>query len=135
MNGTDKVVKFLQDAKVFYIATIDGRHARVRPFGAALNIGGKLAICTGSRKNVARQIAANPNVEISAMTADGKYIRVSGALADVSSDENRQKFFDFMIGLAGLYKGKEAELQILSFESATATIADLAGNSETINLE
>jgi uncharacterized pyridoxamine 5'-phosphate oxidase family protein len=135
MENTDKVVKFLQDAKVFYIATIDGQQARVRPFGVALNIGGKLSICTGAWKNVARQIKANPNVEISAMTADGKYIRVSGPLADVSNDANRRKFFDFMPSLAELYKGKESEFQVLSFEKATATIADMSGHSEVIELE
>jgi uncharacterized pyridoxamine 5'-phosphate oxidase family protein len=135
MTVTEKIVGFLQDSRVFYIATIDGGSPQVRPFGAALDIDGRPAICTGAWKNVAKQIAKNPEVAISAMRADGKYIRISGRLADVSTDENRKKFFDYMPDLAGLYRGKEHELLVLSFARATATISDMAGNSETIILE
>jgi uncharacterized pyridoxamine 5'-phosphate oxidase family protein len=135
MRNTEKVVKFLQDAKVFYIATIDGNQPRVRPFGAALNINGRLSLCTGARKNVARQIKANPNVEISAMLPDGRYIRVAGSLENNSTAENRLKFFNYMPHLAELYKGKENEFVVLSFSGATATIADMSGNSETVELK
>jgi uncharacterized pyridoxamine 5'-phosphate oxidase family protein len=135
MGNIDRVVRFLGDAGAFHIATIDGDRPQVRPFGAALNIDGKLTLCTGAWKNVAKQIAANPNVAISAMLADGRYIRISGRLADASTDESRGAFFAAMPNLAELYKGKEKEFLVLSFESGEAVVSDMAGNSETIPLE
>ena len=131
----DKVVRFLQDARVFYIATVDGEQARVRPFGAALNIDGKLSISTGAKKNVARQIKDNPNVEISAMVGDGKSIRITGPLEDRTTPANRKKFLHAMPSLAGLYSGKEEQFTVLSFTHATAVIKDLAGYKEVIELK
>jgi uncharacterized pyridoxamine 5'-phosphate oxidase family protein len=134
MNNTDKIVEFLKAAQVFYVATADGDQPRVRPFGVALNIDGKLSICTGAWKNVARQIKSNQKIEISAMAPDGKYIRITGMLEDKSTGENKRKFFDYMPRLAELYKDKENEFTVLSFTYATAVISDMSGNLETIEL-
>jgi uncharacterized pyridoxamine 5'-phosphate oxidase family protein len=136
LSDADKVVKFLKDSKVFYIATIDGKQPRVRPFGAVLNIDGKVSICTGSAKNVYKQIKKNPKVEISAMTPDSKWIRLSGTLADITNEANRQKFFEASPGLKNIYSGdKEKEFTILSFKSATAVIEDFSGYKEVIELK
>lgn len=135
MNNTDKVVQFLKEAKVFYIATVDGDQARVRPFGIAVNIEGKLSICTGSSKKVAHQIKDNPNVEISAMTSDGKYIRITGKLYDNTNPENKKKFFEIAPQLSQIYKGKEDDFAIFSFSKAAAIITDAAWKSETIELD
>ncbi|AKL98502.1 pyridoxamine 5'-phosphate oxidase family protein [Endomicrobium proavitum] len=135
MSNTDKVVKFLQEAKVFYIATIDGNQPRVRPFGIALNIDGKLSLCTGSYKNVYKQIEKNPNTELSAVTADGKWIRVSGLLVNVTNEANQQKFFAAAPMLNEIYSGdKRKDFTILSFKTGAATIEDMEGHKETIEL-
>lgn len=136
MESTDKVVKFLQDSKVFYIATIDGNKPRVRPFGAVLNLDGKVSICTGSAKNVYNQIKSNPNVEISAMTMEGKWIRISGDLVDTTNDDNKKKFFAAYPSVADIYSGgKRNDFAILSFKSGTATIEDFSGYKEVIELK
>ncbi|MDR3112742.1 MAG: pyridoxamine 5'-phosphate oxidase family protein [Endomicrobium sp.] len=136
MSNADKVVKFLQDAKVFYIATIDGDQPRVRPFGVALNINGKVSICTGAFKNVYKQIAANSKVEISAMTPDNRWIRLSGSLINVTTEENQQKFFAASDGLDKLYSGdKRKDFTILSFQNAIAIIESFDGYKETIELK
>ena len=72
MEGIEKVCQFLDDAQTYYLATVDGDQPRVRPFGTALLWGGKLYIQTGKVKDVSKQIAANPKVEISAFK-DGKW--------------------------------------------------------------
>lgn len=136
MSNTDKVVKFLQDSKVFYIATIDGKQPRVRPFGAALNIDGKVSICTGSFKNVYKQIKKNSNVEICAMTPDGKWIRVSGSLADVTNEENKNKFFEAYPDVSDIYaEDKRNDFAVLSFKSGVATIEDFSGNKEVLEFK
>ncbi|MDR0676468.1 MAG: pyridoxamine 5'-phosphate oxidase family protein [Elusimicrobiota bacterium] len=132
--NVDKVVKFLHNSKVFYIATIDGDKPRVRPFGVSLNIDGKVAICTGAWKNVFKQIQGNPNVEISAMTPDGKWIRLEGNLINTTTKKNRNKFFDFVPSLKELYKDKIEDFQVLSFEKGIATIQNTDGEIETIEL-
>jgi uncharacterized pyridoxamine 5'-phosphate oxidase family protein len=135
MSNVDRVVKFLQDSKVFYIATTDGNQPRVRPFGVALNLDGKVSLCTGSFKNVYKQIIKNPKVEISGMTSDGKWIRLSGELFDNSSDANKKVFWDFMPNLKKHYEGKEKEFSVLSFKNGIATIEDMSGFKEVIELK
>ncbi|MDR2427316.1 MAG: pyridoxamine 5'-phosphate oxidase family protein [Endomicrobium sp.] len=136
MENVDKVVKFLQDSKVFYIATIDGDQPRVRPFGVALNIDGKVSICTGAFKNVYKQIEKNPKVEISAMSSDGRWIRVSGSLVNVTNEENQQKFFAAAPGLSDIYAGdKRKDFTILSFKNAIATIENISTEKEVIELK
>ncbi len=85
--------EFLKANKVFHIATVDGPQARVRPFGFVMKRNGKLYLCTGKSKNVYRQMAANPAVELSAMGPDGTWLRVSGTVAfDSGRDAKVQAF-------------------------------------------
>ena len=69
--------EFLKEAGVYYLATVDGDQPRVRPFGTVDLFEDKLYIQTGKVKAVARQMKANPKVEISAMAQDGRWIRVT----------------------------------------------------------
>jgi uncharacterized pyridoxamine 5'-phosphate oxidase family protein len=134
MSNVDKVVEFLQNAKTFYIATVDGDQARVRPFGVAANVDGKISICTGSEKNVYRQIQENPKVEISAMTGDGKWIRLSGVLVDNTTTVGQNKMFDLAPELKNMYKDLN-KFRVLSFQSGRATIHDFSGHTEEIELK
>ena len=43
----ERVVKFLKDAEIYYLATTEGDQPRVRPFGTAHIFEGKLYIQTG----------------------------------------------------------------------------------------
>ena len=58
----EQVCKFLKEAGTYYLATAEGDQPRVRPFGTAHIFEGRLYIQTGRRKDVAKQIAANPKV-------------------------------------------------------------------------
>ena len=62
----ERVVKFLEDAETYYLATVDGDQPRVRPFGTAHIFEGKLYIQTGKVKDVSKQLHANPRAEICA---------------------------------------------------------------------
>ena len=52
--------EFLKSAGVYYLATVEGDQPRVRPFGTVDIFEGHLYIQTGKKKEVARQLAANP---------------------------------------------------------------------------
>ena len=76
----EKICQFLKDAGTYYLATAEGDQPRVRPFGTAHIFENKLYIQTGKVKPVAKQILANPKVELCAFK-DGVWLRVAGELA------------------------------------------------------
>ena len=71
----ERVVNFLKEAEIYYLATVEGDQPRVRPFGTAHIFEGKLYIQTGKVKDVSKQIHANPKVEICAFK-NGEWLRV-----------------------------------------------------------
>ena len=64
MSNIERVCEFLKEAGTYYLATVEGDQPRVRPFGTAHIFEGKLYFQTGLVKDVAKQMAANPKVEI-----------------------------------------------------------------------
>ena len=59
------VYDFLKKCKVYYLATVDGDQARVRPFGTIDMFEDRLYIQTGKVKDVSKQMQADPKVELS----------------------------------------------------------------------
>jgi len=80
------VAAFLEKNDHFYLATWDGKGARVRPVKYTLIIDNKLLFVTSSKKEMYAQLLANPNVELS-RTAEDKsaYLRYKG-MAVLCSD-------------------------------------------------
>ena len=60
----EEIVKFLKEAETYYLATVEGDQPRVRPFGTAHIFEGKLYIQTGKKKDVSKQLHANPKAEL-----------------------------------------------------------------------
>ncbi len=75
----DKIIEFIKQAKIYYIASVDGDQPRVRPFSTAEIYDGKLYIQTGKRKEFSNQVHTNPKVELCAFH-QGKWLRVSGKI-------------------------------------------------------
>ena len=113
---------FLKQAGVYYLATVEGDQPRVRPCGTVNVFEGKLYIQTGKVKDVAKQIAANPKVEISAFK-DGKWIRVAGELVEDDRIEAQQSMLDAYPDLGGMYKAGDGNTVVYYFKDATATIS------------
>ena len=127
-----EVYDFLKKASVYYLATVEGDQPRVRPFGTVDIFEGRLYIQTGKAKNVASQMKANPKIEISAMSADGKWIRLC---AEAVLDDNiaaQEHMLDAYPSLKAMYQPgdgntevyylKNAEAQICSFTEAPKTV-------------
>ena len=79
MEAIERVCQFLNEAKTYYLATVEGDQPRVRPFGTAIIYNGKLYIQTGKVKAVSKQLAANPKAEICAFH-NGTWLRVAGVM-------------------------------------------------------
>ena len=89
----EKVYEFLKSVGTYYLATVEGDQPRVRPFGTVNLYDGKLYIQTGRKKDVARQIAANPKVELCAFK-DGVWLRLSGTLVADERVEAKKSMLD-----------------------------------------
>ena len=117
----EEVKSFLKEAGVYYLATVDGNKPKVRPFGTAEIFEGKLYIQTGKKKDVSKQIAKNPYVEICAFN-NGKWIRVSGKLVRDERIEAKEYMLDRNPELKSLYKADDDNTEVLYFEEGIATI-------------
>lgn len=128
----EKVCKFLKDAGTYYLATADGDQPRVRPFGTVHIFENKLYIQTGKSKDVSKQIAANPNVEICAFK-DGEWLRVAGTLVENDSTEARKSMLDAYPSLREMYNENDGNTQVFYFKDASATFSSFTKAPETVN--
>ncbi len=126
-----RVVDFLKNAEVYYLATVDGDQPRVRPFGTAHVFEGKLYIQTGKVKDVSKQIHANPKVEICAFK-DGDWLRVAGVLVEDDRVEARQSMLDAYPSLQGMYSADDGNTEVFYFKDATATFSSFTKAPETV---
>lgn len=131
MKAVEKVAKFLEEAGVYYLATVEGDQPRVRPFGTVLLCGDKLYIQTGKIKDVSKQIAANPKVEISAFK-DGVWVRVAGELAEDDNYDIKAAMLEKMPNLKAMYSADDDNMQMLYFKDATATFSSFTAAPETV---
>ena len=127
-----RVEKFLNEAGVYYLATVEGDQPRVRPFGTAHIFEGKLYIQTGKGKDVSKQIAANPKVELCAFKGD-TWLRVAGELAEDDRLEAKQSMLSAYPSLKKMYSAEDANTQVLYFKSAQATFSSFTAPPETLS--
>ena len=126
----EEVLNFLDEAKTYYLATVDGDQPRVRPFGTALVYEDRLYIQTGKVKNVSKQIAKNPKVELCAFL-NGKWLRLSGKLVNDDRREVKKAMLDKMPVLRGMYSEDDDNTQVLYFEDAKAVFTSFGEAPKT----
>lgn len=101
----NRIVEELRKVRVFYIATIDGKQPRVRPFGSIVEFEGHAYICSGNFKDFYKQIKENNNVELCGMYPDGvSWLRLSASLEEDNRIEVQQAILDDETGPKGLYQ-------------------------------
>ena len=127
----ERVCKFLKEAGVYYLATVEGDQPRVRPFGTAHIFEGRLYIQTGKVKPTSRQILANPKVEICAFH-QGAWIRIAGTLKEDDRVEAKKSMLDAYPNLRDMYDENDGNTQVLYFENAVATICSFGAAPETV---
>lgn len=127
-----KVYDFLKEVGTYYLATMDGDQARVRPFGTVNIFEDKLYIQTGKGKAVNEQIKANGNVEICAMKGD-EWIRVSGTLVADDRVEAGESMLDAYPNLRNMYTtGENGNSVVYYFKDAIALISAFSHEPEII---
>ena len=124
-------VDFANENKACLLATADGDQPRVRPFGTALIFENKLYIQTGKVKDVSKQMAKNPKIEICAFT-EGKWVRIEAIAVDDDRMEPREKMLDAYPNLKNVYKADDGNCQVLYLKNATATFYSFGGEPRSV---
>jgi uncharacterized pyridoxamine 5'-phosphate oxidase family protein len=94
---------FLKANQVFHIATVDGTKARVRPFGFTMKRNNELCFGTNNTKDVYKQMVKNPEVEISCLGTEGKWLRLRGKVVFDDSREAKAQAFEESPQLLQIY--------------------------------
>ena len=127
----ERVCKFLKDAGVYYLATVEGDQPRVRPFGTAHIFEGKLYIQTGKAKPTSKQLMVNPKAEISAFH-NGTWVRIAGELIEDDRVEAKKSMLDAYPNLRSMYHEDDGNTQVLYFRNAVATFCSFGAAPETV---
>ncbi len=125
----ERTLKFLKDAGTYYLATVDGDQPRVRPFGTINEFEGKLYIQTGKKKDVSKQLHANPKAEICAFM-NGEWIRVACELIADDRREPKVSMLDAYPNLKGMYSADDDNTEVFYLQNATATFSSFMGAPE-----
>lgn len=126
-----EVYEFLKKAGTYYLATVDGDQPRVRPFGTAHIFENKLYIQTGKKKDVSKQMAKNPKIEICAMN-EGKWIRIQAIAVEDDRVEAKESMLNAYPNLKNMYSATDGNCQVLYLKNAVATIASFGGPPKVI---
>ena len=126
-----EVYEFLNNSKIFYLATIDNDRPRVRPFGALNIFENKLYIQTGKRKDVSKQMSINPKIEISSFY-NGSWIRLEAEVVRDDRIEAKKSMLDNNPELRTMYNEFDDNTEVLYFKNAKATICSFTSEPKTI---
>ena len=127
-----EVYDFLKDAGTYYLATVEGNQPRVRPFGTVDIFEDKLYIQTGKAKAVAKQILANPKIEISAMDKQGRWIRVAAEAVADDRVEAKKHMLDAYPDLRRMYNENDGNTLVLYLKNAAATIEAFGAEKKVV---
>ena len=125
------VLDFLKKVGTYYIATVDGDQPRVRPFGTISLFEDKLYIQAGKKKDIAKQIASNPKIELSAY--DGEtWIRVAATLVEDDRAEAQESMLEAYPQLRGMYAVGDGNTIVYYMKDATATFSTFGGEPRIV---
>ncbi|MDR2790878.1 MAG: pyridoxamine 5'-phosphate oxidase family protein [Campylobacteraceae bacterium] len=121
MQNIGEVIRFLNTAGVFYVASVDENgKPHVRPFSFVMEWKGRLTFITNNQKEVYKQLDANPYADICAF-ADNKWIRISGKVKLFQSVEANKISLEIEPSLKNLYGNENNPiLAHFSFEEGEA---------------
>ena len=127
-----EVYDFLKEAGTYYLATTEGNQPRVRPFGTVDIFEDRLYIQTGRSKAVAKQILANPKIEICAMDKQRRWIRITGEAVEDNRMEAKKHMLDSYPQLRNRYSENDNNTLVLYLKNAIASIESFGSEKKVI---
>ena len=127
LEGAERIDEFLNEAKVFFLATVDGDKPKNRPLGFHILKDGKIYFGVGDFKEVYKQMRKNPYVEIVALV-ETDFLRCYGKAVFEEDYTLGQSIVAGNEFLQGIYNDETGfKLGIFHLEEATAEIRDITG--------
>lgn len=127
----EEVYKFLKACGTYYLSTMDGDQPRVRPFGTIDLYNGQLTIQTGRKKDVAKQMLANPKVEVCAFDGS-RWLRVTAKAVEVPDVAAQEHMLDEYPHLRTAYTPGDGNTTVFALTEAAATFSSFTEPSRTI---
>ncbi len=128
-----EVCNFLKQCGEYYLATVEQDQPRVRPFGTAAIYENRLYIQTGKRKNVAKQMLANPRVEICAYNKEtGVWLRISATVVPDERIQTKEFMLNEYPSLKSMYSATDDNTLVLYLKDATATFHSFSGEPREV---
>ncbi len=128
-----KVNDFLNEAGVFFLATVDGDQPKLRPLGAHMEMDGKVIFGIGDFKNVYRQLQKNPKTEIVACKQDGHWMRYTGKAVFETDEKYAEAMLDGAPHLREIYNEQTGN-KMMAFHLEDATAVEIAVMGEGTSL-
>ncbi|MDR1000577.1 MAG: pyridoxamine 5'-phosphate oxidase family protein [Clostridiales bacterium] len=123
----DEIVGLLKEAGAGCLATVENGKPRNRPWGGPLAQDGKLYFCTGTFKEVYKQLAAEPYIEFCSNIAKGKWVRIRGKIDIIDDLAVKTMFMEAMPGLKDVYQAPEhPSFGVFVMEHGEAILGDFA---------
>ena len=116
-----KVVSFLNEAKMFFFATVENDQPRVRPFGASMSYNGKVYMSTNNQNHAYQQFLKNPKVEVCGV-ANGQWLRVTGNAVVDDTMEARKAMFAANPFLERNYSPEDETLSVFYLDNMKALL-------------
>ena len=127
----NEVYEFLKKCGTYYLATADGDQPRVRPFGTVDIFDGYLTIQTGKSKDVAKQMIADPKIEICAFDGSA-WLRLAGKAVMDDSVEAVSHMLDSYPDLKAMYAPGDGNATVFKITEATATFTSFTAPPKTV---
>ena len=128
-----KINDYLNEAGIFYLATVDSDQPKVRPLGAHMEMDDKVIFGVGDFKEVYKQMVANPKVEIVACKQDGHWMRYTGKAVFETDNKYAEAMLDGAPHLRNIYNDETGnKMMCFHIEDATAVDIAVMGEGESL---
>lgn len=128
-----KINDYLNETKVFFLATVDGNQPKLRPLGAHLEMDGKVVFGVGDFKEVYKQMVANPLVEIVACKHDMHWLRYTGTAVFETDEKYANAIMEMIPFLKNIYNEDTGhKMMCFHLENATAFDIPMMGEGESL---
>jgi uncharacterized pyridoxamine 5'-phosphate oxidase family protein len=121
----EEVIKFLNQNRLGYLATVDNGKPRVRPWGFMFEENGKFWFCTNNTKNVYKQLMEVPYIEFSCSTPEfNTWLRISGKISFSKDKAIKEKIFQTNPMLKNMYQSADNPIfEVFCLEHGSASIS------------
>lgn len=128
-----RIMGFIKKCGVFFLATIDGDQARVRPFGAIDRFEDRLYIQTGRVKPVFRQLAAGRRIELCCMDqTSNTWLRLAARAVRDDRLEAREHMLAANPSLQTMYAADDGNCEVFYLQEGEAVFSSFTAPPEII---